>query len=188
MGTYRNFYRGFSAFWLSLVLKEIMVPGRSFNLSASKCLYRSVVDPGEGPRGPTPLTFGPICGPKGWEKVFLDRPTPLISGSGWPSPPLSEGLDPPMQVHYNDQVTFLSPLLPRSPRASVVSTSPVHHFPQGLTPQTDSVWEWCPFLVQFQLDSSWILVKTYCRKKIVELVAFRVGVRELCLSTVLSEH
>ena len=85
-----------------------MVPGRSLNLSASKCLYRSVVDPGEGPRGPTPLTFGPICGLKGREKFFfLDRPIPLISGSGWPGPPLSEDLDPPIQVHYNNQVTFL---------------------------------------------------------------------------------
>ena len=34
-----------------------------------------------------------------------------------------------MRVHYNDQVTFLSPLLPRSPRASVVSTSPLTSFP-----------------------------------------------------------
>ena len=43
-------------FWLSLVLKEIMVPGRSFNLPASKCLYRSVADPREGPGGPASLT------------------------------------------------------------------------------------------------------------------------------------
>ena len=47
------------------------------------------------------------------KKFLLDRPIPLISGSGWPGPPspppppLSEDLDPPMQVHYNDQVTFL---------------------------------------------------------------------------------
>ena len=34
-----------------------------------------------------------------------------------------------MQVHYNDQVTFLSLLLSRSPRASVVSTSPLTSFP-----------------------------------------------------------
>ena len=168
-----------------------MVPGRSFNLSASKCLYRSVADPEEGSGGVRPPYFWTKLWPEETKKIFFRPPHPSylkVWMTAPPPHPLAKGLDPRMQVHYNDQVTFLSPLLPRSPRASVVSTSPVHHFPQGLTPQTDSVWEWCPFLVQFQLDSSWILVKTYCRKKIVELVAFRVGVRELCLSTVLSEH
>ena len=130
-----KFLQRFFGFWLSLVLKEIMVPGRSFNLAASKCLYRPVADPGEGPGGPPPPPyFWTKLWPEGPKKnFFLDRPTPLISGSGWPDPPpptpLSEGLDPPMQVHYNDQVTFLSPLLLRSPRVSVVSASPLTSFP-----------------------------------------------------------
>ena len=85
-----------------------MVSGRSFNLPAFKCLYRSVVDPGKGPGGPTPLTFGPICGPKGREKNFFRPPHPPYLRVWMTSPPpLSEDLDPPMQVHYNDQVTFL---------------------------------------------------------------------------------
>ena len=84
-----------------------MVPGRSFNLSASKCLYRSVVDPGEGPRGPTPLTFGPICGPKGREKFCFRPPHPPYLRVWMTRPPLSEDLDQPIQVHYNNQVTFL---------------------------------------------------------------------------------
>ena len=81
-GYISKFLQRLFGFWLSLVLKEIMVPGRSFNLPASKCLYRSVADPGLGPGGPASLTFGPNCGPKGREKVFLDRPIPLISGFG----------------------------------------------------------------------------------------------------------
>ena len=106
-GYISKFLQRLFGFWLSLVLKEIMVPGRSFNLPAFKCLYRSVVDPGKGPGGPTPLTFGPICGPKGREKIFF-RPPHLPYLSVWMTgPTLSEGLDPPMQVHYNDQVTFL---------------------------------------------------------------------------------
>ena len=60
---------------------------------------------------PPPLTFGPICGPKGREKIFVRPPhSPYLrvwmTGPPLP-PPLSEDLDPPMQVHYNDQVTFL---------------------------------------------------------------------------------
>ena len=131
-----KFLQRLFGFWLSLILKEIMVPGRSFNLPASECLYRSVVDPGKGPGGPAPLTFGLNCGPKGREKIFLNRPIPLISGSGWtPPPPLSEGLDPRANaVHYNVQVTFLSLCLPRSPRASVLSTSPLTSFPQRFNP------------------------------------------------------
>ena len=37
--------------------------------------------------------------PKGSKKVFFWSPPPLISGSRWPSPPLSEGLDP--QLTWN---------------------------------------------------------------------------------------
>ena len=127
-GYIQKFLQRFFGFWLSPDLKEIMVPGRSFNLPASKCLYRSWSDPGEGPGRPPPYVWTKLW-PERPSKIFLDRPIPLISGSGWLGPPLSEGLDPRMQVHYNDQVTFLSPLLPRSPRASVVSTSPLTSFP-----------------------------------------------------------
>ena len=55
---------------------------------------------GGGSRGGTPaslIIFIPNLGPRGWIKIFL-RPvwgSPLISGSGWPHPPLSEGLDLP---------------------------------------------------------------------------------------------
>ena len=81
-GYISKFLQRLFGFWLSLVLKEIMVPGRSFNLAASKCIYKSVADPGEGPGGPAPRIFGPNCGPRGRKKFFLDRSTPIISGSG----------------------------------------------------------------------------------------------------------
>ena len=57
---------------------------------------------------PPPLTFGLICGPKGREKIFFRPPhSPYLRVWMTEPPPLSEGLDPPMQVHYNVQVTFL---------------------------------------------------------------------------------
>ena len=49
----------------------------------------------EGTGGPSPLIFRPNWGPKGRKKFFGDR-SPLIQGSGWPSPlpPLFQGVDP----------------------------------------------------------------------------------------------
>ena len=45
------------------------------------------------------LILRPNWGPKDWQKFFLRLGPPLISGSGWLSPPpLSEGLDLPLQV------------------------------------------------------------------------------------------
>ena len=70
-GYISKFLQRLFGFWSSLVLKEIMVPGRSFNLAASKCLYRPVADPGEGPGGPPPGIFGPNCGPRGRKKFFF---------------------------------------------------------------------------------------------------------------------
>ena len=44
-----------------------------------------------------PLILQPNWGPKGWKKFFWDQtPPPLISGSRWLEPPLSEGLDSPL--------------------------------------------------------------------------------------------
>ena len=102
-----------------------------------------------GARPPPPLFFDQTLARRA-EKNFLDRPIPLISGSGWPGPPLSAGLDARMQVHYNDQVTFLSPLLPRSPRLSVVSTSPLTSFPHRFNSSN-----WFCFSTQFQLNTSY---------------------------------
>ena len=109
-----------------------------------------MADPGEGPGGPAPPLFFDQTLARRAEKNFLDRPIPLISGSGWPGPPLFAGLDARMQVHYNDQVTFLSPLLPRSPRSSVVSTSPLTSFPHRF----NSSNRFC-FSTQFQLNTSY---------------------------------
>ena len=58
--------------------------------------HQSVVDPEEGP---FPLTFRPNWGPKVRKKILLSPGSSLISGSGWPPPPLSEGLDPPLHLH-----------------------------------------------------------------------------------------
>ena len=60
----------------------------------------------EGALPPSPLSFifRPNWGPKSRKKNW--DPHPLISGSGWPSPPpLSEGLDPPL---YKAQLLHFS--------------------------------------------------------------------------------
>ena len=53
----------------------------------------AVADLGEGP-GP-PLLLDQTEALRAETNFFGDR-SPLISGSGWPVPPLSEGLDPPL--------------------------------------------------------------------------------------------
>ena len=82
------------------MLHEVLIPLLSKDHREEKCDIRSVVGPGEGPGWP-PLIFRPNWGPKDWQNFFLETrpPPPLISGSGWLSPPpLSEGLDLPLRV------------------------------------------------------------------------------------------
>ena len=57
----------------------------------------AVVDPGEGPEGPAPLNFSIKMRPEEPKKFFwrLGAPTYLRVWMTAPSPPLSEGLDPP---------------------------------------------------------------------------------------------
>ena len=77
-----------------------------------KWSFISVADPGEGSGGPNPpLIFRPNGGPNGRNFFFLGGgggnffflrpPPPHISGSWWPLPPLSEGLNPPLYFHAN---------------------------------------------------------------------------------------
>ena len=59
-----------------------------------------VADPGEGPGDRASPLFLAQTEARRAEKKFCFRdraPHLLISGSGWPGPPLSEGLDPPLQ-------------------------------------------------------------------------------------------
>lgn len=60
--------------------------------------YNAVADPGEWP-GPLPL----ICRPK-WAqragKIFWETGPPLISGYGWPGPPLIWRSGPATAMHY----------------------------------------------------------------------------------------
>ena len=80
-GYISKFLQRLFGFWLSLVLKEIMVPGRSFNLVASKCLYKSVVDQGKGPP-----YFWTKLWPEGPKKNFF--PPPHSNNlSVWMTPP-----------------------------------------------------------------------------------------------------
>ena len=63
-------------FWLSLVLKETMVPGRSFNLPASKCLFTGESQiQGRGPGGPPPLFLNQTVARRA-EKNFFRPPHP----------------------------------------------------------------------------------------------------------------
>ena len=77
-----------------------------------KWSFIPVADPGEGSGGPNPpLISRPNGGPNGRNFFFLGGggeifflrppPPPHISGSGWPLPPLSEGLNPPLYFHAN---------------------------------------------------------------------------------------
>ena len=50
-----------------------------------------------GARGARP-PYLPNWGPKGRTKFFLRAGIPFISGPGWPPPPLSECLDPPLHI------------------------------------------------------------------------------------------
>lgn len=66
----------------------------------SSILYSIIMVISGGSRGGawgSPLLFAPNWGPK---KIFYDRPPPLISESGWPSPP-SEDLDQPVVIAFN---------------------------------------------------------------------------------------
>ena len=66
-------------------------------------LLYALADPGERAGGPAPPYFRPNWGAKGRKKYFETglppylrvwmTGAPLISGSGWPVPPLSQGLD-----------------------------------------------------------------------------------------------
>ena len=75
-----------------------------------KWSFIPVADPGEGSGGlsPPPLFLdqtevrtAEIFFFGGGEIFFLRPPPPHISGSGWPLPPLSEGLNPPLYFHAN---------------------------------------------------------------------------------------
>ena len=60
-------------------------------------LLYAVADPGEGPGGASPLLFLDQTEAQKAGKNFFWRPgSPLIWGSWWPGPPLSEGLDSPL--------------------------------------------------------------------------------------------
>ena len=76
-----------------------------------KWSFIPVADPGEGSGGPNPppLIFRPNGGPDGRNFFFLGGGGEFffffflspLSGSGWPLPPLSEGLNPPLYFHAN---------------------------------------------------------------------------------------
>ena len=69
---------------------------------------------GRGAGALPPLIFRPKWGPKGQKHFFETSPSPppplLISESGWPGSPFSEGLDLPLFLHLNYKVRaiFLS--------------------------------------------------------------------------------
>ena len=68
----------------------------------------TVADPGEGPGGPPPLSFGPKWGPKG-AKLFSRPPPPPYLRAWMTSLPLSQGLDPALNklVIMRDNCTKL---------------------------------------------------------------------------------
>ena len=62
---------------------------------------RTPVSGGSRGGAPPPLTFRPNLGPKGRQNFLLSPGSSLISGSGWPPPPLFDSLDPPLHPHTN---------------------------------------------------------------------------------------
>ena len=84
---------------------------------------------GRGPGSPPSLLLDQTVARRAEKNFILDRPIPLISGSGWPGPLLSEGLDPPMQVHYNGQVTFPWPCCLGHLGHQSSQPAHLHHFP-----------------------------------------------------------
>ena len=90
-----NLCHQYGILWAELqtsLSRETSLVGRS--KERWTCINRPVVDPGEGPRGPTPLIVRPNWGLKGWKTFFWDcRPpyfrvwmtgSPLICRSGPP--------------------------------------------------------------------------------------------------------
>ena len=119
-------------------------------------------------QGAHPPHFWTNLWPEGPRKIFfLDRPIPLISGSGWPGPPLSEDLDPPMQVHYNNQVTFL-----------VVSRQLMVLYSSYQTPEYNTInwrdttqlwlWRWLPHRLSKRqsLSTTTVLFRTMFTRRI----------------------
>ena len=106
-GYISKFLQRLFGFWLSLVLKEIMVPGRSFNLPASKCLFTGQWHiQGRGPGGPAPPYFWTKLWPEGPKKSFFRPPHSNNLRVWMTGPPLSEGLDdraPPLSEGLDDR-------------------------------------------------------------------------------------
>ena len=61
----------------------------------------TMADPGKGAEEPVPPLFLDQTEAQRAEKDFL-RPLSLISGSEWPPPPLSDGLDPPLYDNVSE--------------------------------------------------------------------------------------
>ena len=60
-------------------------------------LLYALADPVEGPAPPPPIFSDQTEAQWAEKKIFFLRPgSPLIWGSWWPGPPLSEGMDPPL--------------------------------------------------------------------------------------------
>ena len=84
----RHFVPRYQVFSLLVVYCSLFLSGRSRG--------------GEGGLASRPY-FLTKMRPKGPKPFFWDQPLPpfLISESGWPGPPFSEGLDPPLFLHLN---------------------------------------------------------------------------------------
>ena len=78
--------------------------------STLSCSPQTVADPGEGPRGPPPLSFKPKLRPEGPKKICLETaPRPLsksLDDRALPPPPS------PLPPHLKDP--YLDPALPKS--------------------------------------------------------------------------
>ena len=73
-------------------------------MAKAKCIIKTVIVSGGsrgGARGARPPLFLDQTEARRTEKNFFEPPPPLISWSGYPSPPpLFEGLDPPLVIRH----------------------------------------------------------------------------------------
>ena len=106
------------------------------------------------PKPPHALLYIPNWVPKGWKNFLENRAQPVTSGSGWPGPPLSQGLDdqapPYLKVWMTRPPPYLRVWMTRPPLISKSGSG---------TAVVDGDWHFdnlCGSHLQSQSESKWV--------------------------------